>query len=230
MTNYLPDDPLLLPRLLIGLEALDEQHKQQAFFPYPPLFSIAWNDLTLRLLAGGRVSPPLGLNGLLALCARPVGQWFPASLPEGFLHDARLLHSGGGIELTGTASRFLSDEIYLNEKVRNLADAAQTERFLQNRQFVEKLEQFRNAKNQEQAQKEYTLFRRFLITKPFATTEAIRSVFAQTSIKPAEVGRFYRDCVPNEKYYCCFNCGPLRYQGGRWRGAKARCVQRTFGG
>ena len=217
--NHLPDDPLLLPRLLVGLEALEEKWQAHDFYPLPPALSVAWNAVTLGLLARGKTAPA-SLTGLLTLCSRPVGEWFPASLPADFPADGRLLHSGGGIELTGVASVYLSETIYRNQAVQSLADAAQTERFLQNNLFVEQLQRLRNAPNTERAQRDYVLLRRFLITRPFATTEEIRSAFALTSIKPSIVGQFYRDCAPSETYYSCAHCGPLRREGGRWRGAK----------
>lgn len=217
--QYLPDDALLLPRLLVGLEALYEQSQNGKFYPYPTTLCIAWNALSIRLIAEGKVTAPISLNGLLALCERPVGDWFPAPLPAYFPLEGCLLCSGG-IELTDTASAFLTEGVYRQDGVRRMADAAGIERALQNNQFAELLDRLRKAVNREKAQNEYVFLRRFLITNPFADTGEIRAAFAQTSIKPSDVGAFYSDCKPNESYYNCPTCGPLRREGGRWRGAK----------
>lgn len=216
----LPEDPLLLPRLLIGLEALREQFHLHKFYPYPGILSVAWNTLVLRLLSEGKVAPPESLSGLLTLCTHPVEEWFPASLPLEFSPRATLLFGGGGIELTDTASYYLAESIERHGDVRNIADTARIERALQNSLFAGLLLNLREAVDRNRAQKDYVILRRFLITRPFATAAELRVAFMYTSIKPSEVGAFYRDCRPEGAYYSCANCGPLRYEKGRWRGAK----------
>lgn len=116
--DYLPDDPLLLARLLIGFEALSEHQRERDFYPYLQTLRVAWNTLSLRLLATGKQSVPGSLSGLLDLCKKPVEHWFPAPLPSDcdFPPEARLLHSGHGIELTDTASWFLSEGVYRKGK------------------------------------------------------------------------------------------------------------------
>lgn len=56
--SILADDPLLLPRLLIGFEALRERHAQRMFYPYPETLQIAWNALSARQLMLGHRPPP----------------------------------------------------------------------------------------------------------------------------------------------------------------------------
>lgn len=213
-------DPFLLARLLIGLEALREQPRER-MYPYPDTLRRAWDSLSLHRLRAGHPAPG-DLTGLLALCAQPLGDWFPTTLPPFFEPNMRLLHRGGGIVLTGVASEYLNEEVIGTEPVRNLAHAARIERELENRQFVALRDTLKAAyeSGNSSAQAEYVRLRRFLIDKPFTTRGAILSAWVSGICSPSDIGALYRDCSRNQEYYICPRCGPLFQERGRWRGAK----------
>jgi hypothetical protein len=218
--NVLDDDLLLLPRLLIGFEALRERYGRREFYPYPETLRVAWNALSVRLIATKPTSVPVALSDLIILCTQPTGNWYPGTLPQDWPSEARILRTGGGIELTDWASMFLTEQILRRENVRSLADAEQVELVLQNDQFARMLDALRQSKHPERAQSDYVLLRRFLITNPFTQRSKISEHFSPTSLRPSDVGAFYVDCQEGRTYHCCQNCGPLFPEHGRWRGAK----------
>ncbi|MBC8137173.1 MAG: hypothetical protein H8F28_14935 [Fibrella sp.] len=205
--------------LLVGLEAQREQeagigNKSKHFYPYPDTLRVAWNALGYHGLTSAMVAVPRTLSGLRKRCTRPVGEWLPPALiPSDFPSNAPILYPGSAIELSDAAAGFLNDRIFADTdfaKIK-LHDAPRLNRFLENQRFVELLKRLRAKVWTPALQAEYVELRRFLIENPYTTRAIIGRVFASASaLSPADVGKLYESCYPNEMYYRCEKCGLLR--------------------
>lgn len=200
--------------LVVGLA---EFFDQDAKYPYPDLFRHACNTLALKITA---ISYPRTLEGLLALLAKPVGTWYPLSLPQEFDPDYGLTYDRG---LSEEASQYLYDQLLERAQLPEFASAKVKQIALENFQFLKLLEQLQEANDSDTdiAQREYVLLRRFLIENPYTTTEQLRKAFSRTHyISEIEVGELYLDCKSNEPCWCCDRCGPLSEKYGKLRGIK----------
>jgi len=214
------NDKLLLPRLLVGLEEMRQQFDDGK----PPIPSstlqVAWNALAAAWINQEKQTYPMTMQALLSICSKPIGEWFPGSLPDNIPTSDRLLYPGQDLELTEWANYYLTEELQRSEEIVNLTNAGKVERHLQNLQFVNLLHTLKSARDRVRAQADYVKFRRYLIGHPYTTRQHISDIFALSSIHADKAGDMYVDCSRGETYYLCPNCGPLLQKHGRLRGAK----------
>ncbi len=205
--------------LLIGVkEYLSSKQK----YPYPDLLHQGMNALCLEIKKS--ISFPKTMQGFLSLLEQPVKDWYPNSwIPPEFDGDFGLLDMGS---LSEEANDYLAEVLLAKDGSLQYASTIVKQLAIDNQKFTRILDKLRDAYNEdspEKAQKEYLIFRPFVIKKYYATTKDITKAFRRTKdISPQEVGDLYEDCESDRDYWYCDRCGILTERNGHLKGLKSK--------
>jgi REase associating with pPIWI_RE/pPIWI_RE three-gene island domain Y len=211
--------------LLIGLGEFMEKERRP--YPYPDALRYGMNHLSLQLSQDF----PKTINGLLQLFAKPVQDWWPWELPQGFASQAPLIEDDN---LSYEAANYL-DKLSEQDDVAMQVSLSQIETILDRRKFRELFELLRNQLliDPAGAQSDYVILRRFIIEHPYAELGEISHVFSETKyINAAQVNELYRRTgeisdvlrYPNsdgiQVFWLCEHCGPLHIKNGQRQSGK----------
>lgn len=205
--------------LLIGVkEYLASKQK----YPYPDLLHQGMNALSLEIKKS--VSFPKTMQGFLGLLEQPVKDYCPSNwIPPEFDGDFGLLDMGS---LSEEANDYLTEVLLAKEGNLQSNSTVGKQLAIDNQKFTRILDKLRDAYNDdnpEQAQKEYLIFRPFVIQHQYATINRIRKAFRRTKyISPEDVGELYEDCEADLDYWYCDRCGILTEKNGQLQGLKPR--------
>lgn len=195
-------------RLVIGLAAF-QKSKQ----PYPYLLQLGLHRLSLVM----GLKYPCTEMGLMRLFEQPVSDWYPEAVPELFDPSVGLLYDG---EISEEADSYLFELL----EAGSLSSLRWQQIASENLRFRDLLQALKHVseKDAETAQQEYVLLRRFLIERPYTTTEALRKTFGRSKYAtPAKAGEFYNNPIrETQSIWVCNRCGPLDYRHGQLRGVK----------
>lgn len=172
--------------------------------------------------------PPLTTQGLLALCNRPINEWWRGEpLPEQIDPDEALIVRG---RLSESAENYLAA---LSEDGNHRDTIAAIASFEVNNRFRRLFQQLRAAyvTDIETAQSEYIQLRRFLIRNPFTDKRTLRRTFRHKKyLTPQAVRQLYADAVElapllhdpeNDCFYNCQRCGAVQRVDGVLQGVNA---------
>jgi hypothetical protein len=205
--------------LLIGVkEYLASKQK----YPYPDLLHQGMNALSLEIKKS--FSFPKTMQGFLDLLEQPVEDYCPSNwIPSEFDSDFGLLDMGS---LSEEANDYLTEILLAKDGSWQYASTLVKQLEIDNQKFTRILNKLRDVYHQdnpEQAQKEYLIFRPFLVKHQYATEREIGKVFRRTKyISPEEVGELYEDYEADRDYWYCDRCGILTEQNGQLKGLKPR--------
>jgi hypothetical protein len=206
-------DQITFDSFVLGVAAWVETNQT---YPYPALFQQGCHQLALHMMQG--VGYPRTKQGLFALLERPVGEWWPLTVPAPFDGTRGLLYDG---RLSEEAAEYVYNVLDDEGSIALTGPAALQVQALENRIFRSILQRLRAMPEHERAQHEYVALRRFLIEQPYSTTSELRAAFGRMRlIGLEEIGQLYRTYPAEQPVWLCVHCGPLSEQGGRLRGIK----------
>lgn len=181
-----------------------------ATYPLPDELRFALNQLAYAQ----RANYPRTFNGVLQMLTHPLRDWWPSPLPV-FDPEASLIYEG---DLSITANEYL-DELFW---FADLPVGVSTEGFqlaLDKLSFKRMLNELRAkaVDDPETVQQEYVALRRFLILRPWPTTqEIIEELGGMQYIQLDAVGELYSFAETMQarylydgSYWNCPQCGPL---------------------
>ncbi|BAZ46762.1 hypothetical protein NIES4102_38020 [Chondrocystis sp. NIES-4102] len=208
----------LFDYLLIGLKEYLASEKK---YPYPDLLHQGMNALSLEIK--NSVSFPKTMQGFLILLEQAVKDYCPTNwIPAEFDSDFALLDMGS---LSEEANDYLTEVLLKKDKTWQYASTIVKQLGIDNLKFTRILDKLRNAyeDNAEQAQKEYLIFRPFIIKHQYTTPREINQAFRRTKyIFPEDVGELYDECEGDRDYWYCACCGILSEKNGQLKGLKPK--------
>ncbi|MCC7206028.1 MAG: hypothetical protein IT323_01895 [Anaerolineae bacterium] len=168
----------------------------------------------LNGLAAQATDFPRTLHAFVALCHRPVGDWYPYGVPSSFTASQPLLYDG---HLSEEAQEFCldcSEQVELSPSA--FGDVPQT--VLDNLVMVQFLKKLR-AQADAAAQEQYVRVRSYLIEHSWTTHDQLR---ANNLRDLQELRKFYEEVpgYPVSHLMVCDRCGLLEWRDGRWQGVK----------